>query len=449
MQRVRCRFSAASRRRRSPRLWLAVPVAVVAALSLALVAGATTHAGGSLEVVSFYPEGSPDYDNLVSIDKSFSAAHGGADVKLVFGGGQNAPNIQARWRAGNPPEVNVGFFGPGSVGHQYVDAGQVYDLTSAMKQTLPRSYGYGKNTKWKDSILPAVRRWLTLNGHYYAVPREITAVNFFYNRAIFDKYKLKAPKTWAEFLAVCAKLKQNGVTPLTVTGTFAGYMQMYYDYLLARRSGVTPVAQAIAGKRAFSSVPGANAAASDLQNLVAKGYFMNGFQGTDFTSAQLNFFQGKAAMILMGTWLEGEMKDSIPDGFELGTFPFPQVPGGKGNQVLFGSVNSMTVAKQSQNPQLGVDWLKWFSRKDVQSARVKYLSSISGFKGVKVGPKYKGIIDSLQKGGSFATSYFGVYTEPQSVRDAYQQPIVKLFFGKIGAGELVNEISNGLKSAQR
>lgn len=448
MQRVRCRFRAAERRLRRPRPWAALALAVVTALSLAMTAGASTDAGGSLEVVSFYPEGSPDYENLVSIDKSFSASHGGIDVKLVFGGGQNAPNIQARWRAGNPPEVNVGFFGPGVTGHQYVKAGQVYDLTNAMKQPLPAGYGYGKNTKWKDAILPAVRRWLTLNGHYYSVPREITAVNFFYNRQIFDKYGLKAPKTWKQFLDVCATLKKKGVAPLTVTGTFAGYMQMYYDYLLARRSGITPTLQAIAGKRTFGSVPGARAAASDLQTLIKRGYFMDGFEGTDFTSAQLNFFQGKAAMILMGTWLEGEMKDSIPDGFELGTFPFPQVPGGKGPKVLFGGVNSMTVAKQSKNPQLGVEWLKWFSRKDVQSARVKYLSSISGFKGVKVGPKYKGIIDSLQSGGSFATEYYGLYGETQAVRDAYQQPIVKLFFGKIGANEMVKEISDGLKSAR-
>ena len=154
-------------------------------------------------------------------------------------------------------------------------------------------------------------------------------------------------------------------------------------------------------------------------------------------------------MILMGTWLEGEMKDSIPSGFQLGTFAFPQIPGGKGNNVLFGAVNVMTVAKQSKNPAEGVDFLKWFSRKDVQAARTNYLAYLSPFKGVKAGPKYAGVTKALQTSGSFATDYFGVYGETTSVRDAYQQPLVKLMFGKESPADAVKEMSDGLKSAQR
>jgi raffinose/stachyose/melibiose transport system substrate-binding protein len=318
-----------------------------------------------------------------------------------------------------------------------------------MNQPLPKSDGYGAKTKWKDAILPAVRPFVTMNGHYYAVPREVTVLNFFYNRAIFAKYGLKPPQTLGQFLAVCAKLKQNGVTPLTVTGTFAGYMQMYYDYLLTRRVGAAPVQQAINGKRSFASIPGVLAAAKDLANVVHNGNLLKGFQGTDFTAAQLDFFQGKAAMILMGSWLVGEMKASIPSNFQLGTFPFPQIPGGKGNATLFGTVNVMTVAKQSKRPDLGVEWLKYFARKDVQKARTKYLDDISGYKGVPAGPKYQGVANALAQGKSFATAYFGIYGDTKSVQDAYQQPIAKLFFGQISPAEMVKEISDGLASAQR
>lgn len=425
---------------------LVVAFALVLVLVLAYAARAA--GGGSFEVVSFYPEGSPNYTYLTSLDKSFEATHPGTKVNLVFGGGQSAPNIVARWRAGNPPEVNVGFFdGTTPTGKQYQQAGQIYDLTSAMNQ--PIGGGYGKKTKWKDAILPAVRPFLTTNGHYYAAPSEVTVINFFYNRKIFAKYGLKPPTTWAQFMAVSAKLKKNGVAPLTVTGTFAGYMQMYYDYLLARRAGITPVTDAIAGKRTFSSVPGALTAANELNDVVKRGYLLNGFQGTDFTAAQLDFFQGRAAMILMGSWLVGEMKASIPPDFQLGTFAFPQVPGGKGNGVLFGAVNSMSIAKQSNRPDLGVQWLKYFSRKDVQKTRTKYLDYISAYKGVPAGKSYQGIADELAAGKAFATEYFGVFGQTQSVRDAYQQPIVKLFFGKISPAEMVKEISDGLHSAQR
>jgi raffinose/stachyose/melibiose transport system substrate-binding protein len=425
---------------------LAVAAAVLIALSIVLGASA---AGGNIEVVSFYPEGAPDYTNLAAIAKSFESSHPGSKVTLTFGGGQDAPNIVARWRAGNPPEVNVGFFGPDAAGQEYARAGQVQDLTAAMNKPLPKKYGYG-TTKWKDTILPAVKPWITMGNKYYAVPSEITAINFFYNRDLFKKYHLTAPKTWAQFLHVCAVLKKNGVAPLTVTGTFAGYMQLYYDYLLARRVGTAPVLSAIAGKTAFSSIPGAVAAATDLQNLVKKGYFLNGFEGTDFTAAQLNFFQGRAGMILMGTWLEGEMKDSIPSGFALGTFAFPTIPGGKGPNVLFGAVNARTVAAKSANPAGGIEFLKWFSRKDVQAARTNYLAYLRPLTGVKVGPKYAGVMAALQsKGGSFAADYFGLFGQTASVRNAYQLPLVKLMFQKESPADMVKEISDGLQSAQR
>jgi len=441
----RFRFRSAASHRWWLRWTVLLPVALLV-LAAAVTAGAAVREANTVEVVTFYPEGAPDYNNLVAINRSFEATHPGIKTKTTFGGGQGAPNILARWRAGNPPEVNVGFFGRGPEAEAYATSGQLVDLTSAMNRVLPKAHGYGSKVKWKDAMLPAVKPFVTLKNKYYAVPSEITAITFFYNRAIFKRAGLAAPQTWEQFLAVCKKLKAGGVAPLTVTGTFNGYMQLYFDYLLARRVGTAPVLDAIAGKRTFASIKGVAAAAANLQTLVKKGYFLRGFQATDFTAAQLNFFQGKAAMILMGTWLEGEMKDSIPPGFELGTFPFPGVPGGKGNGVVFGAVNARTVAAKSDNPQLGVEWLRYSARQDIQRARIKYLQYISPYKGVKTDPKYALLQKSFEggSGGAFETSYFGVFSQPKGRRDAYQVPIAELFFGKLNATQMVRKISLGL-----
>jgi raffinose/stachyose/melibiose transport system substrate-binding protein len=444
MSRFRSR-SAASRRAR----WTVLLPVTLLVLAVAMTAGAAVRAPNTVEVVSFYPEGAPDYNNIQAINRSFEASHRGIKTTITFGGGQNAPNIVARWRAGNPPEVNVGFFGQGSEGTSYATSGQLHDLTPAMNQVLPRSHGYGSNVKWKDAMLPAVKPFVTLSGKYWAVPSEITAITFFYNRAIFRRAGVAPPTNWAQFLAVCKKLKARGIAPLTVTGTFAGYMQLYLDYLLARRVGTGPVLNAIAGRRTFASIPGVSAAATQLQQIIRNGYILQGFQATDFTAAQLNFFQGRAAMILMGTWLEGEMKESIPSGFQLGTFPFPQIPNGKGNGVVFGAVNARTVAAKSDNPRLGVEWLRYAARKDIQRARIKFLQYISPYKGVKTDPKYALLQRSFEGNrGSFAVSYFGLFGQSKAVRDAFQMPIAELFFGRITGQEMVKKISDGLVAAR-
>ena len=46
-------------------------VAFVLVLVLVLAYAARAAGGGSFEVVSFYPEGSPNYTYLTSLDKSF------------------------------------------------------------------------------------------------------------------------------------------------------------------------------------------------------------------------------------------------------------------------------------------------------------------------------------------------------------------------------------------
>ncbi|WP_432973999.1 ABC transporter substrate-binding protein [Dactylosporangium sp. CA-233914] len=403
---------------------------------------------GEFEVVSFYPEGSPEYKRLEGLAKQFEGRFPGAKVKLVFGGGQDVPKIQARWRAGNPPEVNYGFFGRlagNPDGMKYVEAGQVQPLSDAMSKTLT-----GFDKPWKDAVLPAVRTLITgPDGTYYAAPESVTTIQFFYNKKVFQQLGVSPPKTLPELFEVADKVKASGVAPFAVTGTFAPYMQQYLDYLLMRRSGTQNTLDAIAGKKDFASLPGAAEAVADLHKMVSSGYFMDGFKSADFTAAQLAFFQGKAAMILMGSWLIGEMKQSIPADFEVGTFAFPTVPGASGDQTgVYGGVNVQTVAKQSKNPALGVEWLRFVAEKSNQEAFVAETGNISGYEGVAAPKGFEAQAEMLKQANAFTLTNLGILAEPAAVKDAYGQAVVKLFFGQADAPTTVQSINDGLKKAR-
>lgn len=399
---------------------------------------------GTIEVVSFYPAGSSDYKRLQADAAAFEAKYPGTSVKLVFGGGQDTPKIQARWRSGNPPEVNYGFFDGTTKGMlKYADAGQVQSLNDWMSQSLD---GYGST--WSQALLPSVKPFITEGVNTYAVPESISTIQIYYNKKIFADHGVTVPKTLADLETAAAKLKGAGVAPFAVTGTFNGYMQLWFDYLLLRHVGAKPVEAAIAGTRGFASLPGVSAAASDLEQLVKSGDFINGFQGTDFTAAQLNFFQGKAAMILMGSWLPNEMKDSIPSGFELGSFPFPTVDGASGDQsAIFGTTNNQVVAAQSKNPSTGVAWLQYLASKSVQTQFVQDTGQISAYRGVPAPAGLQDVVDNLDRPDAFVPSYFGVFGAGQQVMDAYQKPIAELFFGKVSATKMVAEIDSNLRAA--
>lgn len=399
---------------------------------------------GSIEVVSFYPAGSADYQRLQDDAKAFEAKYPGTKVNLIFGGGQDTPKIQARWRAGNPPEVNYGFFdGTSPATFKYAQAGQVLALNPWMDQPLE-----GYNGTWKGSLLQSVTPFISQGSTIYAVPESISTIQVYYNKSIFDKYGIEVPKTLSDLDAAAAKLKAAGVAPFAVTGTFNGYMQLWYDYLLLRTTGAQNVQAAIAGTRDFKSLPGVADAANYLEKFVKQGYFLNGFQSTDFTAAQLNFFQGNAGMILMGSWLLGEMKQSIPADFEVGTFPFPAIDGAQGDQdAIFGSTNNQVVAAQSKNPEAGVAWLMFLAEKQNQEKFVQATGQISAYKGVAPPEDFADVIPGLDQPNAFVPSYFGVFGAGQKVMDAYQKPIAELFFGKISASEMVAEIDSNLRSA--
>lgn len=416
--------------------------------SSASVGAKATKVTGPLEVVSYQPVGSSMYKRYQALAAEFEKDNPGVKITLTFGGGSGEPPIAARYKAGNPPDVNPSIAGPNSV---YASAGQLLDLTSALGGDLP---GYGKS--WQDAMYPGVQPFLKsrTDGKVYAAPESVTTVQFFYNKAVFDKYGLTPPKTLDDLFAVCDTLKAKGVAPFAVTGTFNFYMEFYYDYLLLRYAGAKAVQNAIGGptvaaadRTSFDSVPDADKAAAQLEKMVSSGYFMNGFQSTDFTAAQLAFFQGKAAMILMGSWLQSEMSGKIPAGFQLGTFSFPTVPGASGDQTAtFGSVQTYEVASHAKNPQAAVAWLKFLASKENQTSYVQDEGAISAYQGVPTPPDFADTASALST-GTIIPNYYDLFSDPTAIQNAYQLPIAKLFFGKEKADSLVADISRGLTKA--
>ncbi|HEY4348605.1 MAG TPA: extracellular solute-binding protein [Gaiellaceae bacterium] len=431
-------------------LTLAVATCVLGGLAGAAAGSRSSPKAETLEVTWSHPKGDPKYTVLREVADKFEKAHPGVKVNILFDGGDGSPPIMARWRAGSPPEVTDEesiFDGSQPATWQWVQAKKVYNLTSIMNRTLP-----GTNTTWKKDILPFALSELTYpkDGQIYAAPSEVTAVSFYYNKKIFAKYGLTTPKTWPQFIALCNKLKAKGVAPLAVTGTYAPYMGLYYDYLLMRIAGYQPVQDAINGKRHFATIPGVQTAAADLTQLVKGDYFIKGFQGIDFTAAQLAFFQGQSAMILMGSWLQGEMKGKIPAGFQLATFPFPQVPGGHGDaNGVYGQANRLIVAAQSKDPKLGAEFLQFYASPAMDRFRNKQLGNISAYKNAPAPPGLQGIVKSLQHGATFGQLYIATWEKPQAISDAYETPIQQLFFGQSDGSQLVDTIDKQLTAAYK
>jgi N-acetylglucosamine transport system substrate-binding protein len=236
-------------------------------------------------------------------------------------------------------------------------------------------------------------------GKRFAVPFELVLMLVQYNQKLFDQAGVQPAATWPEFLTLCETLKTKGIAPICVSGPTFYYTCHWWDRLIQRTVGTEGVRKVLYGDGFVADDPGFLTAAQELQKLVDNKYLMDGYESADFTAAQALFFQDKAAMIHMGSWLTSEMKDAIPADFKLSVVDFPTYPGGKGDQdAMFGTSQAMSIPNPDKstshkvNVPLAIEFLKRRTSKAVTEKAAQTLSIISPIKGVTAPPGVPGAV---------------------------------------------------------
>lgn len=167
----------------------------------------------------------------------------------------------------------------------------------------------------------------------HSIPYQPSIFGFFYNKALFKEAGIEAvPTTWAEFDAVCAKLKDAGITPITGDTT---YMTSFLGYHLGRYLGQDGV-KALVNDPASADPEAVNwddprvaQAVADIEDFAKKGYFSKNIAANVYPAGQnQEFAPGNAAIIICGSWLPNEIKATVGEDFEWGYFNYPSVEGG-------------------------------------------------------------------------------------------------------------------------
>ncbi len=153
--------------------------------------------------------------------------------------------------------------------------------------------------KHKDEYAQGIRDAFTFNGKAYGFPYTVEYWGVWYNKAVFAKYNLAVPKTWDEFLSVCATLKANKVTPMaqTVQGRWPTFI--LFEEMVARQNPQLYV-DLCEGKKKYTD-PEVKKAFAVWADLIAKGYFTD--PSTDlFSDVPRLFNAGEVAMVPCGSW---------------------------------------------------------------------------------------------------------------------------------------------------
>jgi raffinose/stachyose/melibiose transport system substrate-binding protein len=242
--------------------------------------------------------------------------------------------------AGSPPGV-FHTWGGGVLAAD-ARAGRVLDLTGLV------------DAGHVEALNPAALDFCRADGRLLALPADVAAVVFWYNRELFKAQGLEPPRTHAELVAACVRLKAAGVTPIALGNSEAWPGAFFFAYYALRLGGREPFDAALArGPGKGFEHESFVRAGKLVRELVEKDCFSPGFNGIDFQRARGLFFEGRAAMLLMGPWILGNARKEAPAGFvgKLGCFAFPAVEGGSGDaSMVLGGVNAAYAASAKAEP---------------------------------------------------------------------------------------------------
>jgi raffinose/stachyose/melibiose transport system substrate-binding protein len=254
--------------------------------------------------------------------------------------------LKVAFGAGEPPCVFESS-GGGPL-HEYVKAGQVVDLTPYLH----------KDPAYRDRFLATSWDAVTYDKKQYGVAAEnASAAVIFYNKELFKKYDLTPPATWDQLMHVVKVLTSHGIAPFALSNKNKWTGSMYYMYLVDRIGGPEVFRKAVdrAPGGSFDD-PAFVEAGKYIQDLVKAGAFAQGFNGLDYDvgASRRLMYSDKAAMELMGGWEASTIANEDPAfASKLDFFPFPSVPGGKGNpHDVIGTVGDgfMSISTECKDP---------------------------------------------------------------------------------------------------
>ncbi|MDR1449284.1 MAG: extracellular solute-binding protein [Propionibacteriaceae bacterium] len=287
----------------------------------------------------------------------YEAAHDGVKIDMQVYQSEDLRNkLKTALQSADAPDL-FQQWGGGELRDQ-VEAGFVKDITSDVAAELA-VIGSGNAAGWQ------------VDGKTYGLPFTLGIEGIYYNKDLFEQAGITAvPTTLPELDAAIAKLKEAGITPISLGGQDSWPAGHWY-YNFALRECSTATMTETGGSLDFSD-PCWEKAASDLKAFAETEPFNDGWittsaqQGAGSSAGMLANTQ--VAMELTGIWESGVVGSLTPDQKVpefLGWFPFPSISGGKGDPTA-AMAGGDGFSCHTQAPPECVDFLKYILSDAVQ-----------------------------------------------------------------------------------
>ena len=270
-------------------------------------------------------------------------------------------------------------------------SGKLLPLTDHLKKGFPEFF-------------PNIMNAISVDGDAWAVPLDLNTLQIAYNKTLFQEMGISIPKSNDELIAIARKLEGQGkfAVALGTKDLWAG-ADVFFAQVAYTDPSHTKMAQADAGTISWNS-PEFIQAVQIADEYTKKGVIAPGANSMDaFVGAKNLFVQEQAVMFYpVGNFVTGGLTADIGDSFDWSLFPWPPLKAGDEMLPTGGVAEMFVVAKDGDNHEIALDFLRYMTNDDGKEILVKndFIPSSDYSGEVAMSDLYKNMLDAQSKSQS-------------------------------------------------
>ena len=392
---------------------------------------------GTIEYWSMWNETEPQGQVIQEAVNDFTAQNPGVTVNINWQGRDIRKTIKAALDA---KQVDIWEDSLQMVGADYADYG--IDLEPLMNKVYPGTEGKTYLELAQPVLIEALKAYS--GGVVNGVPYQPNLMPLWYNKDLFAQAGItELPKTMDEFYAVCEKLQEAGITPIS---NDSGYILLPFTMYLGRLKGIEFCQQLVNDKTGeMMNDPAFLEAAQYLEKLSKEGYYPATVAANKYPAGQMEFAMGECAMYLVPSYMVNEVMEITGDDFPWGAMELPN-PAGAVLPTTATNLDSQCyqITKDCQNPELAFALIahitspKWDAE---MAARATAIPTLADTEWPATLAAAKPVLEAMTENMPWASK---MNTNPDFT-PAFKELLAKVSGGEIDAATFVSECQKAVK----
>ncbi|MFG2126181.1 ABC transporter substrate-binding protein [Streptomyces sp. NPDC048751] len=202
---------------------------------------------------------------------------------------------------------------------------------------------------------------------YYFVPLTTYPWAVFYRKSVFQEKGYKVPTTWDELVALCKRMKKDGLVPIAFGDKDMWPAMGTFDQINFRTNGYDFHVDLMAGKAAWTD-PKVRKVFDQWTEILP--YHQDGAVGRTWQDAAQTLVSKKAGMYVLGTFVAQQFTNKA-DLDDLDFFAFPEIDPQFGQDTVEAPTDGFMLSKAPKNKEAAFKLLEFLGTPEAEQIYLK------------------------------------------------------------------------------